>query len=537
MSLKITQSNALFALPAFLFAAYPFAVVGSTNADSVFFDLGVAGRFLFAAWAVVAAVLWALRPIFRDFQVRAVWLSWLLAMFMFYYPAMRLGRSHGMRFDVYTPAFAGLFTVAAVAIATLVTRPWAQRPRSPLPMIVAAITVLGASLGQWVLIASPFNTPAWQQPADRTIRSATEVSNPSTPNRNIVYIVLDGLGSARTLREHYGLDISWFAEFLRSKGFHVPDDAHSNYAQTYLSLASTLNMTYLDSIAKEMGPESTDRRPLFYLIQQNALMSLAKRAGYRTIAVGSNFQGTEHFANADVCLCPEYGLDTVELASIDLTPLAPLPRDRWTFDAHRRKVLYSLAAIDEIRRAREPSFMFAHIVTPHPPFVFGPDGSARRTRTKPFLFADGNQFPGPRSEYQAGYRDQLEFVLARTKTIIESLLSGSGPEPVIIIHGDHGPGLHLVWESAERTNLEERLGIFAAYRFSGNLSSSHTIASPINGARALATRYFGANLASLPDQSFFSGWERPYDFTPLPTATTNSIKASGQIVRVRHTGH
>ena len=532
MSLKISKSNVLLAVPAFLFAAYPFAVVGSTNADSVFFDPNVAARFLILAWVSVGAALWALRPVFREFHVRAVWLNWLLAMFMFYYPAMLFGRSHGMRFDVYTPAFAALFTIVAVAIATIVTRPWAPRARSPWPMIVAAVTVLGASVVQWVIIASPFSSATWQQPADAIIRSATRVSNPPAPNRNIVYIVLDGLGSARTLREQYELDISWFAEFLRAKGFHVPDEAHSNYAQTYLSLASTLNMSYLDDVAKAMGPDNTDRRPLFYLIQQNALMSLAKRAGYRTIAVGSSFQGTEHFANVDVCLCREYGLDTVELAAIDLTPLAPLPRDRWSFDAHRQKVLYSFGAIDEIRHAREPSFMFVHIVTPHPPFVFGPDGSARRTATKPFLFADGNQFPGPRSEYQAGYRDQLKFVLGRTKAIIESLLSGPGPEPVIIIHGDHGPGLHLVWESAEQTNLEERLGIFAAYRFSGNLPFPHTISSPINGARALATQYFGANLADLPDESFFSGWERPYDFTPLPAANTNSVALAPETARM-----
>jgi hypothetical protein len=537
MSPKMSKSDVLFALPAFLFAAYPFAVVGSINADSVFLDLSVAGRFHVVAWAIVGTALWGLRPIFRDFQVRAVWLSWLLAMIMFYYPAMTFGRARGMRFDVYTPAFAFLFTIAAVAIATLVTRPWAPRARTPWPLLVASVIVLGSSLGQWAMIASPFNSPAWQPPVDAIIRSVSATSNPPAPDRNIVYIVLDGFGSPKTLREHYGLDISLFVEFLRSKGFHVPEEAHSNYAQTYLSLASTLNMSYLDSVAKEMGPESTDRRPLFHLIQQNALMSLAKRAGYRTVAVGSSFQGTEYLANVDVCVCPQYGLDTVELAAIDLTPLAPLPRDRWTFDAHRRKVLSSFAAIQEIRTARQPSFMFAHIVTPHPPFVFGPDGSARRTRIKPFLFADGNQFPGGRSEYQAGYRDQMTFVIARTKAIIESLLSGDGPEPVIIVHGDHGPGLHLIWESAEKTNLEERLGIFAAYRFSGRPPVSQPISSPINGARALASQYFGANLASVHDESFFSGWEHPYDFRNLSTSDAKNVDTGHAAAHAGYIGH
>ena len=42
--------------------------------------------------------------------------------------------------------------------------------------------------------------------------------------------------------------------------------------------------------------------------------------------------------------------------------------------------------------------------------------------------------------------------------------------------------------------------------------------TPINGARLLARRYFGAELPQLPDRSWFSPGDRPYDFVQVPDA-------------------
>ena len=43
--------------------------------------------------------------------------------------------------------------------------------------------------------------------------------------------------------------------------------------------------------------------------------------------------------------------------------------------------------------------------------------------------------------------------------------------------------------------------------------------SPVNGARALATRYLGVELPFLPEKSAFSTWSRPYDFIPVEPVT------------------
>jgi hypothetical protein len=263
-------------------------------------------------------------------------------------------------------------------------------------------------------------------------------------------------------------------------------------------------------------------------------MKMARLAGYRITVIGSDYQATENFSDVDACFCPRYGLDEVELAAISLTPMAALPLDRWTFDAHRHKVLDSFSAIE--RAGRMPGqFVFVHIVAPHPPFLFGSDGSPRRPdAAKAFLFADGDHFPGRSKEYRDGYRQQASFVMHKVQAVIESLLNRAGPEPVVVLHGDHGPGFGLQWESPEQTNVEERFGIFLAYKFPGDVPQSSAIVSPINSARALARVYLGANLPDLQDESFFSKWTTPYEFVPVARAVKAPESSEPRRAHLRH---
>jgi tRNA(Ile)-lysidine synthase TilS/MesJ len=53
---------------------------------------------------------------------------------------------------------------------------------------------------------------------------------------------VDAYGRSDVLKDLYDIDNNDFIRYLKEKNFYVAEDSHSNYNQTRLSLASSLNM-------------------------------------------------------------------------------------------------------------------------------------------------------------------------------------------------------------------------------------------------------------------------------------------------------
>ena len=64
-----------------------------------------------------------------------------------------------------------------------------------------------------------------------------------------------------------------------------------------MSLAATLNMTYLDDVAAQLGPDSNDTDPVNEMIQEHAVGKFLKQHGYRYIHIGNWFAPTEDRAH------------------------------------------------------------------------------------------------------------------------------------------------------------------------------------------------------------------------------------------------
>ena len=79
---------------------------------------------------------------------------------------------------------------------------------------------------------------------------------------DIYYIILDGYGRSDVLKNEYGYDNSDFLNALRDLGFTVSECSQSNYAQTQMSLASSLNFNYIDVLSDRFVPGSDDRTGL-----------------------------------------------------------------------------------------------------------------------------------------------------------------------------------------------------------------------------------------------------------------------------------
>jgi hypothetical protein len=341
---------------------------------------------------------------------------------------------------------------------------------------------------------------------------------------DIYYIVLDGYGRQDILEQLYQFENSSFLTSLEAQGFFVADEARSNYVQTSLSVASSLNLSYI----QDAYPDANTRDPrptLARMIRDSAVRTFLERQGYQIVAFAPGYRPTElrdadrFFSGRGWAVNPLEGLllETSAFAAYQhLARKSGLPQYYPGYTSHRELISFTLAKLPETATLPGPKFVFAHIVIPHPPFVFDEQGGTVPQRYR-FSFMDGDAFQGTKAAYIEGYREQVSYLNHRLEALIADLLSRSERPPVIILQGDHGPGLQLNYQSAEESNLEERLGILNAIHMpgEGQMDMPEDI-TPVNTFRLIFNRYFQTELPTLPDRSYYSTWSQPLDFLLVP---------------------
>jgi hypothetical protein len=340
---------------------------------------------------------------------------------------------------------------------------------------------------------------------------------------DIFYIVTDAYTRSDILSSHYHTDNSAFVAELRRLGFFVADRSRSNYAQTYLSLSSSLNFTYLDSLVEASGPELRSRAPLVNMIQNSRLVDFLRRRGYTIVSFASSYNNID-LASADIHLAPRWtpsefqGLlmnTTLLRDALGLLGASPV-------DLHRARVLYTLRELPGAVSGRHPVFVWAHMLAPHPPFVFDARGewpdiprSLGVDRSQPWL----NQPVCGTIDfkwYEEYYGPQVTYLNALLIDVVKRILARSPRPPIIIIQGDHGPGSLPNWNFPTRRQLLEQTAIMNAIYLppagvSGRLPIElYDSITPVNTFRVILSQYFDTTLALLPDRSYLSVWGYPY---------------------------
>ncbi len=340
---------------------------------------------------------------------------------------------------------------------------------------------------------------------------------------DIYYIVLDGYGRADVLRDLYGYDNQPFLDFLEQSGFFVAEQSRSNYGVTHLSLAASLNMQYLDDLAIAMGPESADHRPVAQLVTNSRVVASLSDLGYRTVAGETGYRRTEMRGVDFFIRQPRNAVNPFEALLIEESMLrspldvaAELGVARWYpgYRSHEQLIRLWLEQLTEMASMPSPKFVFVHIFAPHPPFVFDAVGRSRPQHSG-FSTHDGSRFPGTAEEYREGYVGQITYLNQRLREVVQVLLSDSAVRPIVVLQGDHGPGMMTNWEVPAETDLRERMGIMnAILPPAGVQTALYDDMTPVNTFRVVLDALFDTGTGPLPDRSYFSSWRWPYDFIP-----------------------
>lgn len=323
---------------------------------------------------------------------------------------------------------------------------------------------------------------------------------------DIYYLVMDGYANSAVLRDVLNFDNSEFDNYLTDKGFYLATEGRSNYVQTHLSLAATLNMKQLNYLTSVLGEASTDANIPYYMLSNNKVISYLKNKGYKCINFSSGWGSTNYNKYADFNFSSSEKIDEVLSTFIQTTILYPFVK---YFSApkksYRNSILYTLDNIPRLDSIEEPKFVFAHIVCPHPPYVFTKDGSQL-----PHDLKLDNSWKSSEKRY---YLDQLEYLNSRVKEIVEVILK-KDEDAVIVLQSDHGSAfLADDWSNPSSEFVNERAKILNAILLKGpGRELLYPGISSVNTFPVIFNSIFGENFELLKDSTYFSSYEQPYNF-------------------------
>ena len=303
---------------------------------------------------------------------------------------------------------------------------------------------------------------------------------------DVYFILLDKYARSDALLEEYDYDNGEFIEGLEEMGFWVADCSRSNYAFTVMSLASELNMAYVDDLTDDPSLKTTSA-----LIQNNAVHQAFEEIGYTTLAFDMGFSWG-NLKSSDYYLAgyPEdieaWNLDPFEILYLKSTLGVLIFEGKTDLGAQvtlndlekkAERTLLILDLLPEIPQMSGPKFIHAHIINPHPPYVFNADGS---------LNPDAEDTPS-----SEGYPAQLAFLEPRILEDVAQILAESDQPPIIIIEGDHAFGKETV-----TSNL---LALYLPGYDTATLDDHMTL---VNIFPLIFNTYFGTDIEYLPDISF-----------------------------------
>lgn len=441
-----------------------------------------------------AALLLLAAGAYRNFANAALLVSALIVLFLLFdrgYAVIQdvtIGDVQiGRRRYVLPLAYAG---VAAFAV-------WLARRKRPLPMITALLNVV--ALGA---IIPPAFRIVMALPASEPAPPLAPITVTTTPARkpDIYYMVFDRYGDDETLRAK-GQDNTDFYQYLDDRQFYRARQSRSNYIKTVHSLASSLNLTYLDDLVRARE-DSINYSAMYAMLRQHRAGSFLRAQGYAYVHLGSWYwpmrDNPQASRNVNYYHRVPRGLLRLFDSGLFNPAQAAMPRP-W-LDQHRQAWYRLTRQVDDvIHLAKEPGpkFVLLHALIPHPPHTFKPDGT--------YLTRDEEQ----RRSNDVNYANSVDAANAMIRRMVDGILAESTSPPVIILQGDEGPyppGTDhdaFDWRQASPTLLREKSGILNAYHLPGvPPNEMYPEISPVNSFRLVFARYFGAELPLLPDRTF-----------------------------------
>lgn len=454
-----------------LFAIYPILFLFSHNIREVSF-----GQILIPILLSVAFVcsLWVLLNFLMRDRVRSGLVTTVFALFFFSYGHLfELFKKWGISFTKHEY----MIPAAVVTWGVIFFFVKGVKNRKNLEIVTKIFNAAGVALiavNLFGILSYQFSkhvTPI----QDKETSAHGQVESHSLPD--IYYIILDEFANLRSVKNIYDYDNSRFADSLADRGFYISKRSKTAYSDTERSIAAALNMNFLG-----------EHEDPFQMIEHNRVVGFLKKKGYTFIHFANYHKSTNRIKGADLyfnfyennvhaCLLGDFYM--ILLNTTMLRPLYQYFFDKYYSGYSRGAILSTFYHLEKVPGMRFPKFVFAHIMCPHEPFVFGPSGERIDKKY--------------RDDWKTRhvYLGQYLFTCKRALRLIDGLLGKSKTPPIIILQSDHGPRTR---KDRGAFFGDEWKWIFNAFYLPGDgRKMLYDSISPVNSFRLIFNHYFNAN--------------------------------------------
>lgn len=472
-----------------LLAVWATVLLASVNLGAVDYSEFLNVLFFCIAFSVVSWCFFSI--VLLDFASASLANALFIPAFALFGHASSLLEKAGLQIEDKILLFflcAGLFTAASVTL-RFINRETLRKVMKTACIIISILIIFNTSkilLYEWGQFQN--------KDESRNHLLGSGVLSKNLPD--IYQIVLDGYPNEWVLKNIYSFDNSQFLDELRKRGFLIASKSTSNYSFTLASLPSTLNMDYLNN---DDDFASVQRK-----FKEGTVFRFLGKLGYKIVYINSYSQSFKSPENADVIVHQAYSKNFSNVM---------LKGSAWRifltfYSEMRHAIIFAFESTAACAVLPGPKFVIAHIMCPHPPFVFIPDGGIPPDTQGDYLMDVGSVHLN-----KTAFINQIKFTNKITIETIDTILKKSKNPPIMIIHGDHSlnlyedPELNSGERMPDKSFLKTRMSILNAFLLPGvDVSSSPAYDSitPVNNFRIVFNYYLGTKFEILPDRNFYA---------------------------------
>lgn len=297
-----------------------------------------------------------------------------------------------------------------------------------------------------------------------SIPDALEVNFSTTPD--VFVVIADSYPGLKAWEMDFPEMEYPLAEDLTHRGFALPTSAWASYAWTHMSLPSLFQMDY--PLLDGLGGHRMVRELHEIIGGANRVLAAFEDAGYETYMIEAGWSGSTCGIQYDHCVVDHF-VDEAVFVTLDESIFAPLVERMYGHSSTtgvRRSADWLIEHVEELSRDSEPSFVFAHLLAPHPPFFLDSDCEVARaghSQRRGVYFNDGEVPTEMRRAFFSEQRNCVDRILVGIADLID-------PSDVVLFLSDHGPDSRNQLIVGYPWDLEatiERMSVLAAFRTPG----------------------------------------------------------------------